>query len=79
MTREIKKEVQVKQGRNWVAGYTSLNAADVYSDLSHDLIAKKLNSCTYIKSIKRTNNYDGTQTITVNYDNETRSIYTITC
>lgn len=51
--------------------------AEVEHDLMHDLIAKKLHSCTYIKSIKDRTNYDGTRTITVTYTNNVRRIYRI--
>lgn len=75
--REIKREFQIKSGNKWHTTYEVTDPAAVYEFLSSDLIAKKLNACTYIKSIKRVNNYDGTQTITVTYDSATRNIYTI--
>ena len=75
--KEIKKITQVKKGREWVTSYEETDITAVHTQLAEDLIAKKLNCCSYIKSIKRVNNYDGTQTITVNYDNGVRSLYTI--
>lgn len=65
--REIKREFQVKHGRGWVTDFVCTDPKQVYEDLSHELIAKKINNCDYIRSIKRTNNYDGTQTIIVTY------------
>ena len=57
--------------------HDSMKEEDIYMRLCNALIAKKLNECRYIKSIKRRNNYDGTQEITVTYDNAVRNIYTI--
>ena len=75
--REIKREFQIRSGNKWGTTHETTDPAEVYEFLSRDLIAKKINACTYIKSIKRVNNYDGTQTITVTYDSATRNIYTI--
>lgn len=71
------RELQVRQGKSWTTTYTTDNETDIFKSLSNDLIAKKLCNCTYIRSIKRIQNYNGTITIIVTYDNETRSIYTI--
>lgn len=75
--REIKRVVEVKEGRNWNIHHEVTDEKEIYESLAHDLIAKKLSSCTWIKSIKRVQNYDGTITITVNYDNNCRSLYTV--
>lgn len=75
--REIKRIVEIKNGRKWETTFSSTEPAYVFESLSKDLIAKKINACAYIGSIKRANNYDGTITITVNYNNDTRSVYTI--
>lgn len=75
--REIKREFQIRSGNKWHTTHETTDPAEVYEFLAHDLIAKKINACTYIRSIKRTNNYDGTLTITVTYDSATRNIYTI--
>jgi hypothetical protein len=75
--REIKREFQIKSGNKWHTTFEVTDPENVLGNLSHDLIAKKLNACTYIRSIKRTNNYDGTQTIVVTYENVTRNVYTI--
>lgn len=50
---------------------------DVYKSLASELIAKKINCCSYIKSIKRRQLYNGFIEITVNYDNGGRRIYTV--
>lgn len=70
---------QHKQGNEWVETWAT-EGERVYEDLAKDLIAKKLENCTYIRSIKRKQNYDGTNTITVNYTPDCgggRRIYTI--
>lgn len=51
--------------------------AEVEHNLMHDLIAKKLHACTYIRSIKDRTNYDGTRTIIVTYTNNVRRKYRI--
>lgn len=77
MKREISMTNYVKEGRTWKESYTNNNPADVYESLSMALINKKIHSCSYIKSIKRVNNYDGTQSITVNYDNGVKTVYIV--
>ena len=77
MNKTIKRIAQKKDGKTWVNTYIDTDISSVYKSLSHDLIAKKLNACTYIKSIKRIQNYDGTNTIIVTYEYNTRSLYTI--
>lgn len=75
--REIKRVIEIKEGKKWIETYATGDPVAVYEALSSDLIAKKINACTYITGIKRTQNYNGTITITVNYNNDTRSVYTI--
>ena len=72
-----KRIMQEKQGKQWIDTFTSDNAIDVYKWLCSDLIAKKLNQCTYIKSIKRTPLYDGTQQIIINYSSTRRAVFII--
>ena len=75
--REIKREYQVKNAHGKF--YTTFIETDenkVNEELMHDLIAKKLESCSYIRSIKRIQNYDGTLNIIVNY-RDGRNIYTV--
>ena len=75
--REIKRVIEIKNGSKWGLSHVVTDETEIYKCLSTDLIAKKLNNCSYIKSIKRIPNYDGTQTITVDYGNGCRSIYTV--
>lgn len=49
----------------------------VYKELCHDLWAKHICKATYIKRITDRNNYDGTRTITVLYDNAVKRVYTV--
>ena len=77
MTREISMTNYVKSGRTWEESYRNTNPADVYESLSLALINKKIHACKYITSIKRVNNYDGTQAITVNYDNGVKTVYIV--
>ena len=74
---EIKRTVEIKESRTWRESYTVTDPAQVYQDLAGDLIAKKINCCTYIRSIKRTNLYNGFQKIVVSYDNDVRATYIV--
>lgn len=68
---------QEKQGRNFVTTWECNDATQVYDDLTHELIAKKLNACNWIKSIKRVPLYNGFDRITVSYDHGGRRVYTV--
>lgn len=75
--KDIKRVAEIREGRNWRQTFVETDAAKVYEDLAHELVQKKLLGATYIKSIRECNNYDGTRNITVTYDNDCRSIYTV--
>jgi hypothetical protein len=67
-----------KQGRNYVETFRCEDEKTVYADLAHELISKKLNECSWIKSIKRTPLYNGFDKITVSYDHgKGRRVYTV--
>ena len=78
---------EVKEGRTWKETYYLDETMEylenesakehIYKCLMHDMIAKKLHKCTYIKSITRSNPYDGTELVTVTYDNDSRRIYKV--
>lgn len=55
------------ENRNGEVTYVETNNERVLESLCCELIAKKLNQCRYITRIKRTPNYDDTQTITITY------------
>ena len=70
--------IEKKQGKKWIVTYQAEdNSAYLYRRLSHDLIAKKINNCGYIKSIRRHPLYNGFTNIIVTYDNDVRATYTI--
>lgn len=75
--KEINLVMEIKNGKKWTQSMVITDETLVYKYLTNDLISKKLNGCTYIKTIKRVPNYDGTQTITVTFNNDTRSVYTV--
>lgn len=78
MNNQVNFVVEIKNNGKWEQTKTEQFSAEVvYQSLANDLIAKKLNNCTYIKSIKRTQLYNGFERITVTYDNDVRRIYTI--
>lgn len=74
----IKMFSERKEGKKWVYdGYACADEKIIYKHLAGMLIAKKLNQCAYITRIKRMNNYDGTQTITITQDNGYRMVFIV--
>lgn len=73
----VKRIMEKKTGKGYETTYETSIPELVYESLAKDLISKKICACTWIKSIKRIQNYNGTITIIVNYNNNTRSVYTI--
>ena len=70
---------QKKTQSGYVAEWDN-EGEEVWKDLAHELMAKKLERCAYIRSIKRVNNYDGTNTIIVSYAADCgggRRVYTV--
>lgn len=66
-----------KDGKNWIEHYRSDDAAHVLGRLAGDLAAKYVGKAPYVRSVKRRNNYDGTQTYTVIYAHNGTSDYKI--
>ena len=66
-----------ESNKYYIESYSNSEPGYVYKRLAEDLISKKLNQCTYIKSIRRQNLYNGYAEITVIYDNNVKAIYTI--
>ena len=73
----INMVTEVKENGKYKVSYTYDDALYIYDRLAHDMIAKKINRCTWITSIKRTPLYNGFDRITVTYNNKVRNIYTI--
>lgn len=57
---------------------TSTEKETIFRDLTSDLIAKKMNKCTYITSIRREQLYSGFINIIVYYNNGVKRVYHIT-
>lgn len=77
MNNTVNMTIEVKNGKTYEVSRVIEDRAEVYESLARDLISKKINSCCYIKSIKRVNLYTGFEKITVTYDNGVRRTYTI--
>jgi hypothetical protein len=60
-----------------VLSFRQENVTEVYQQLASDLIAKEINHTKNITKIKRTNNYDGTISIVVYYDNQMHRRYVV--
>ena len=56
---------------------TNTDKETIFRDLTSDLIAKKINKCSCIKSIKRNQLYNGYIDIVVFYDNGVKRVYHI--
>ena len=69
------RTVETKKGNKWVTTYKHIDNTEALQSLASDLAAKYIGKASYVRSIKRRNNYDGTQTYTVTYDNDCRAIY----
>lgn len=76
-------QTQVKEGRNWVMRHDNDHPETVIRKLATELAAKYIGKSSYIKSIRRVNNHDGTQTYTVTYydsvsgRSDVRSVYIV--
>lgn len=69
-------ESQRKVGRAYETTYICEDPARVYESLANALVSKKLNFCSYIKSIKRIQMYTHVEII-VTQDNGYRSIFKV--
>ena len=72
-----KLTVYIKDGKNYVETYSSTDTETIYRRLTNSLIAKKINCCKWVRSIKRVNLYNGYQKITVLQDNGVKDEYII--
>lgn len=66
-----------KSGKNYLVDFVNTDAGAVIERLAADLAAKYIGKAPYIKSVKRRNNYDGTQLYTVSYDTGYRMEYVV--
>ena len=77
MNNKVNMTIEVKNGKNYEVTRVCEDRAEVYESLARDMVNKKICCCTYIKSIKRIQLYNGFEKIIVNYDNDVRTTYTI--
>jgi hypothetical protein len=59
--------IEKKAGKIWTAVDIIIDDEFIYKDLAEHFAAKYIGKAPYIGAIQRRNNYDGTQTYTVNY------------
>lgn len=69
--------VFIKKGNNYEQTHQTTDTVEIYKGLNHILISKKICGCSWVKSIKRVNLYDGNQKITVYTDNGCKYEYII--
>lgn len=77
MNDKVNMTIEVKSGKAYEVTNVNENRAEVYESLARDMVNKKLCACTYIKSIKRIQLYNGYEKIIVSYDNNVRCVYVI--
>lgn len=75
--RQIQRLVEKKVNGKWYETFRETDESKIWESLAKDLIAKKLHKASWVKSVRDASNYDGTRNITVTYDNDVRSIYTV--
>lgn len=71
------KTVEIKVNGKYDKTYTETNERDIYTSLANDLIARYVTKARYVKRVIRKPRYDGTDEITVYYENGIRSIYIV--
>lgn len=74
-----KRIIEIKKGKKWINCESCdpmTDPADVYRALASEMIAKKINHCSYIKTIRRVQRYTHVEII-VSFDNDTRAVYTL--
>lgn len=78
---EVLDKVANKNAKWQASTSDPMTGAEVYRALAEDLMYKYIHKASFIKSIKRKNNYDGTQEVIVTYDctesYKVRAIYQI--
>lgn len=77
MNNKVNMTIEVKNGKTYEVERVIEDRAEVYESLARDMVNKKICCCTYIKSIKRIQLYNGFEKIIVSYDNNVRTTYTI--
>lgn len=73
VTRTCEEKINGK----YIETFRTTDAEEIYKDLALVMISKKINGCTWVKSIKRIQRYDGTQKIIVTHGNGCRDIYIV--
>lgn len=70
------RSAQRKINGKWIKTYHD-STNDVFVSLAHELHARYIMKVTYITRVTDRNNYDGTRTIIIYYNNDFRNVYTI--
>ena len=71
------RRIYLREGNKWIFDIEYKTFKEIYGPLTNEIIAKKINNCKWIKSIRRKPLYNGYQEITVIYDNNVKAIYKI--
>lgn len=68
---------ELKVYRNNMETYSTTDRCEIYERLAKTLIAKKINCCKWVRSIKRENLYNGYVKITIHQIENIKEIYII--
>lgn len=74
---QVKREYQEKKTGKYITTFTDTDELTVYQELAQRLIAKKINGCKWITTIRRNNLYNGYSKIIITYDNGGRDVFTV--
>ena len=74
---KVNMTVYRKDRKIWIETAHNDERSYVYQCVFHDLFAKKIHNCTYIKRIRYEPLYNGFQKIIVYYDNGVKTVYII--
>lgn len=72
-----KLTVYIRENNKYIETYATTDPETIYRRLTNTLIAKKINCCKWVRSIKRVNLYNGYQQITVLENNGCKEEYII--
>lgn len=75
--KDVKRVTYIKRGNKWADAYIDDDPITVYKDLISCFESKFLLNSKSIGRITRSNNYDGTEDITVYYKNDVKYVFTI--
>ena len=75
--KQISLHDYIKKGRTWEESFSTTDQRAVYQLLAQAMIRKYVHRAAGILRVMERNNYDGTRTVTIYYDSNCKSEYTV--